>query len=115
MTPAGFAERNLNAGVIPTASLCESKAVGMKREANGTASLSPTWGRGEGVTLHASRSEEVKTMPEYEFECRTCKKIFTLMMRISERLAVKIQCPACGSEDVETLMQTFVAKTAKKS
>ena len=54
-------------------------------------------------------------MPEYEFECRTCKKIFTLMMRISERLAAKIRCPGCGSEDVETLMQAFVAKTAKKS
>ena len=54
-------------------------------------------------------------MPEYGFECRTCKKIFTLMLRISERLTAKITCPGCGSEDVETLMQTFVAKTSKKS
>ena len=54
-------------------------------------------------------------MPEYEFECRRCKKVFTLLMRISERAATKIQCPGCGSDDVEALMQPFVAKTAKKS
>ena len=57
----------------------------------------------------------MKEMPEYEFECRTCKKIFSLVMRISERMAAKVKCPGCGSEDVEALMQTFVAKTAKKS
>jgi putative FmdB family regulatory protein len=54
-------------------------------------------------------------MAEYEFECRTCKKIFTLFMRISERVKASITCPGCGSGDVEPLMQPFVAKTAKKS
>jgi len=54
-------------------------------------------------------------MAEYEFECHACKKIFPLFMRISERMTAKIRCPGCGSEDVETLMQSFVAKTAKKS
>ncbi len=54
-------------------------------------------------------------MPEYEFECRRCKKVFTLVMRISERATAKIECPGCGSEDVEALMQVFVAKTTKKS
>jgi len=54
-------------------------------------------------------------MPEYEFECRNCKKIFELVMRISERLGAKIRCPGCGSEEVESLMQPFIARTAKKS
>ena len=54
-------------------------------------------------------------MPEYEFECRRCKKVFALLMRISERATAKICCPGCGSEDVEVLMQPFIAKTAKKS
>ena len=54
-------------------------------------------------------------MAEYDFECRHCKKIFTLFMRISERMKTKIRCPGCGSEEVETLMQPFMAKTAKKS
>ena len=54
-------------------------------------------------------------MAEYEFECRNCKKIFTLFMRIGERLKAKIKCPGCGSLNVEALMQAFIAKTAKKS
>ncbi len=54
-------------------------------------------------------------MAEYEFECRLCKKIFTVFMRVTERVKAKIACPGCGSEDVEALMQHFVAKTAKKS
>ncbi len=54
-------------------------------------------------------------MPEYEFECRNCKKTFTLMLRISERSTAKIRCPGCGSEDVEILMRPFFAKTSKKS
>lgn len=54
-------------------------------------------------------------MAEYEFECRTCKKIFSLFMRVSERATATIHCPGCGSAEVEPLMQAFVAKTAKKS
>jgi hypothetical protein len=29
-------------------------------------------------------------MAEYEFECRRCKKVFTLFMRVSERAAARI-------------------------
>lgn len=54
-------------------------------------------------------------MAEYEFECRECKKIFTLFMRVSERVKATIRCPGCESGDVEPLMQAFMAKTAKKS
>ena len=54
-------------------------------------------------------------MAEYEFECGNCKKIFTLFMRIGERLKAKIKCPGCGSANDEALMQAFIAKTAKKS
>lgn len=54
-------------------------------------------------------------MAEYEFECQRCKKVFTLFMRISERMNAKIKCPGCGSTNVDALMQAFVAKTAKKS
>ena len=54
-------------------------------------------------------------MPEYEFECRHCKKTFTLILRISERGKTAVRCPECDSEDVETRMQAFVPKTAKKS
>jgi putative FmdB family regulatory protein len=54
-------------------------------------------------------------MAEYDFECRNCKKVFTLFMRVTERMKTRIQCPSCGSEDVEALMQAFFSKTGKKS
>ncbi|MBI3455297.1 MAG: zinc ribbon domain-containing protein [Candidatus Rokubacteria bacterium] len=54
-------------------------------------------------------------MAEYEFECRQCKKVFTLSMRIGERATAKIRCPGCGSETVEALMSQFSARTARKS
>ena len=54
-------------------------------------------------------------MAEYDFECRNCLKTFTLFMRVTERMKTTVQCPGCGSENVEPLMQSFVAKTAKKS
>jgi putative FmdB family regulatory protein len=54
-------------------------------------------------------------MAEYDFECRTCTKTFTLFMRVTERMRTAVRCPGCGSEDVEPLMQAFVARTGKKS
>lgn len=54
-------------------------------------------------------------MPEYEFGCRGCRKVFTVVMRIGERATGKIRCPGCRSADIEPLMQRFVAKAAKKS
>lgn len=54
-------------------------------------------------------------MAEYDFECRECKKIFTLFMRVSERRSASVRCPGCGSADVEPVMQAFLARTAKKS
>lgn len=54
-------------------------------------------------------------MAEYDFECRICKKTFTLFMRVTERMKATIRCPGCGSENVEPLMQAFFAKTGKKS
>lgn len=54
-------------------------------------------------------------MAEYEFECRACKKVFSLFMRVGDRLKAQIACPGCGSREVDALMQAFVAKTAKKS
>jgi putative FmdB family regulatory protein len=53
-------------------------------------------------------------MAEYEFECRNCEKTFTLFMRVSERKTTAVRCPKCGSDDVESLMQAFFAKTMKK-
>jgi putative FmdB family regulatory protein len=62
----------------------------------------------------ATRLRE-RPMAEYEFECRECKKVFAVFMRVVERASAKICCPGCGSTDLEPLMQAFVARTGKKS
>jgi putative FmdB family regulatory protein len=54
-------------------------------------------------------------MAEFDFECRNCKKTFTLFMRVTERMKTTVRCPGCGSAEVEPLMQAFFAKTGKKS
>lgn len=54
-------------------------------------------------------------MAEYDFECRHCKRMFTILMRVMERMKTTVKCPGCGSAEVEPLMQAFFAKTAKKS
>jgi putative FmdB family regulatory protein len=54
-------------------------------------------------------------MAEYNFECRHCKKMFTMFMRVTERMKTTIKCLGCGSAEVEPLMQAFFAKTGKKS
>ena len=59
--------------------------------------------------------ELTRLFTEYEFECRECKKIFMLFMRVIERKTATVRCPGCESTDVEPLMQAFFAKTGKKS
>jgi putative FmdB family regulatory protein len=54
-------------------------------------------------------------MANYEFECGKCKKEFTVSMRISERDTASVECPACGSREVQPVMQTFFARTGRKS
>lgn len=51
-------------------------------------------------------------MAEYDFECRHCKRMFTILMRVMERMKTTVKCPGCGSAEVEPLMQAFFAKTA---
>lgn len=39
-------------------------------------------------------------MPRYEFKCNACKEAFEMNMSMKERMAIKIICPGCSSEDV---------------
>jgi putative FmdB family regulatory protein len=54
-------------------------------------------------------------MPVYEFLCQTCRKEFTLTLTIRERGEAKPTCPACGSQEVETIFSSVFAKTSRKS
>ncbi|MCE5313130.1 MAG: zinc ribbon domain-containing protein [Nitrospiraceae bacterium] len=55
-------------------------------------------------------------MPAYEYECRDCKKIFTVFLSLKEYdTNPKIKCPHCGSDSTVRLISGFFAKTSKKS
>lgn len=54
-------------------------------------------------------------MPLYEYTCNNCQKKFSEVLTIKEHEAKKIRCPKCKSEDVEKVIEPFVAVTSKKS
>ena len=55
-------------------------------------------------------------MPLYEYDCRKCKKRFTVILRMTELNNAKhVRCPRCSSNDVQKIIEPFFAVTAKKS
>ncbi len=55
-------------------------------------------------------------MPEYEFQCKHCKKVFTLHLSMSEySRAGQVKCPSCESTDVEQMLPEVMVITSKKS
>jgi putative FmdB family regulatory protein len=55
-------------------------------------------------------------MPLYEYDCRKCKKRFTVILRMAELNKAKhVRCPRCSSTDVQKIIEPFFAVTAKKS
>lgn len=54
-------------------------------------------------------------MPQYVFLCHDCHKEFTKSLHIADLSSPKIQCPHCGSANVEQQLADFAAVTSKKS
>ena len=55
-------------------------------------------------------------MPLYDYECRKCRKKFSVILRMSELDKTRpVRCPKCESRDVHKLIEPFFAVTAKKS
>ena len=54
-------------------------------------------------------------MPTYEYQCLNCKKVFTLIMSISEYERGKVTCPKCGKERVKQQITEFMVQTSRKS
>ncbi len=54
-------------------------------------------------------------MPMYDYVCKKCGERFTLVMTINERTQKAIRCPKCEATEVEQQLQTFFAKTSRKS
>jgi putative FmdB family regulatory protein len=54
-------------------------------------------------------------MPTYEFICEKCKKLFTLMLKISEYEKKNFRCPKCKSKKVKQQITSFQTITSSKS
>jgi len=54
-------------------------------------------------------------MPQYEFLCKKCEKIFTVFLTLAEYEKGEFVCPHCKSKDVEQRPAAFHAVTSKKS
>ena len=54
-------------------------------------------------------------MPTYEYECRKCRAVFTVVQHISAHASRQPACPKCQSRETHQLMSAFYAKTIKKS
>jgi putative FmdB family regulatory protein len=57
--------------------------------------------------------EEALGMPEYDYKCKKCKKIYSIMMLISEHDTYRPKCPSCGSTSCEQQISSFGVKTEK--
>ena len=54
-------------------------------------------------------------MPQYEFFCHACKKVFSKVMSLAEYERGELVCPRCGGKGVEQSWSAFYAITSKKS
>jgi len=63
---------------------------------------------------HLFKTVEVR-MPHYEFFCRDCNKFFDKILSLVDYEEGEVQCPHCGSKNVEQRWSAFSAITSKKS
>jgi putative FmdB family regulatory protein len=54
-------------------------------------------------------------MPSYEFICESCKKPFSVVLRLEEYEKKHYACPQCQSREVKQQISTFQTKTSRKS
>jgi len=54
-------------------------------------------------------------MPQYEFFCHACRRLFPKILTLAEYEKAHIVCPHCGSGNVEQSWSAFYAITSRKS
>ena len=54
-------------------------------------------------------------MPLYEYMCKKCHKKFGKILTVKEHETKKVPCPKCKSEDLESVIEPFFARTASKT
>ena len=62
----------------------------------------------------ADRNQRRIAMPMYEFECKGCEKLFSLVLKVSE-LGKEVACPHCSCCDVKQIISGFSVITSRKS
>ena len=54
-------------------------------------------------------------MPNYEFQCKDCKKEYSVHLSLADYEKKKYQCPECKSSNVKQQITAFQTKTSRKS
>jgi putative FmdB family regulatory protein len=54
-------------------------------------------------------------MPLYEYVCRKCHNKFGEVLTIKDHETKKVHCPDCQGTDLEKVIESFFAKTARKT
>jgi putative FmdB family regulatory protein len=54
-------------------------------------------------------------MPTYEYECRDCRRPFTVIEPIAKHTSRPPACPRCKSKHTRQVTSAFYAKTIRKS
>lgn len=53
-------------------------------------------------------------MPIYEFSCKNCEKVFSVLMKFSDD-QTKIRCPACKGLEIKRLLSRFAAPRSEEA
>ncbi len=67
------------------------------------------------TATHALSTEEVPTMPVYEYVCSRCKKGFEVVKGITQYGKKAVICPKCRSKKVERRWSSVSVATSSKS
>jgi putative FmdB family regulatory protein len=54
-------------------------------------------------------------MPTYEYECKKCRNLFSLVMSVGDHDKKKVRCPKCKSEETKHVVEPVFVTTARKS
>ena len=70
----------------------------------------------EGLSKADRPANTEGVMPQYDFLCQSCKKLFSKTLTLPEYEQTVIYCPYCGTDDVEQgRWIAFHSVPAKKS
>ncbi len=54
-------------------------------------------------------------MPFYDLRCKKCSEEFNIMAKMSDRENSIIKCPACGSNELETVFKSVNIVQSRKA